>query len=61
VGDVEDLQDAEDERQPQRHDEQPRGVDDPVDEDRGCGIYFIFLLKKFLKKLNCTGRPGTRP
>jgi hypothetical protein len=41
VGDVEDLEDAEDERQPQGDDEQPRGVRDAVDQDRDCGVYFF--------------------
>ena len=34
MGEVENLQHAEDERQPERDDEQPRGVDDAVDQDR---------------------------
>jgi hypothetical protein len=34
VGDVEDLENPEDEGQAQRDDEQPRRVGDPVDEDR---------------------------
>jgi hypothetical protein len=41
VGDVEDLQDAEDQRQPERDDEQPRGVRDAVDDDRDRGVYFF--------------------
>jgi hypothetical protein len=47
VGDVEDLKDAEDERQAQRDDEQPRRVGDAVDEDGDGGINFLFLSKKF--------------
>src|SRR6185436_10864131 len=46
VGDVEDLQDPEDERQAQRDDEQPRRVGDAVDEDSDRCVY-LFILEKF--------------
>jgi hypothetical protein len=44
VGDIEDLQDPEDKRQPERDDEQPRRVGDAVNEDGdGCVIVCFYF------------------
>jgi hypothetical protein len=62
VGDVEDLEDPEDQRQAQRDDEQPRRVGDAVDED-GDGCVDLLFLERFFQGMRITGisRPQTRP
>lgn len=39
VGEIEDVEDAEDERQPDRHDEQPGRIDQSIDKDRRREIH----------------------